>query len=1180
MASQPSSYNEERNLLRMQAWEQRNQETIQAKEAKPQNVPLFGEPYKTNKGDELSSRIQRMLGSYEDVNHPYRGLDSLATEPYTHIALPQSHQGPPHSAKSSKPPFCNQVHHMSSQNLRGPSHSNSSSQPVIGSAVSSTPNHSGHSSLNDGRISHSVHQQKKAEALPKLSANAEQHPSLHSSEQNNRDPKSTDGNTDGHKNQEFTGHRSECGTINDTITLDPQLAHKDLSLSQANKGNSLPSQTFPPLLCSKVPTIVMTQKPTAYVRPMDGQDQVISESPDLKPSPEPYTHLPEVITNKPNLDKMKMLPEILETGTNEAQQCVEDILREMTHSWPPVLTAIRTPSADEPSKSTLLPKEAECLSSAFTEKKKCNSYTDSSGIGLQSFSSLPEPVHSSGGDSASSGGSGSSSRSESDSEGPAVEPQLPPVSNSTNSKRDDPAVVCGDWQLGNWIKFSQQNSSTESQATADASDIPSYKQLLSSQSFQHATADLVNPTPESKPQLSSHQKQMSGDLSEPQQHSENSQIIPGQGKSSQFLCKDVNSCTLTTKTSENTHPSKPAKIPFSDHSVAAHSVQCEDVLAPQDKDSCFTDGPKVKTKTRRDKKSNESSDCKTHSKSTTKHRSRNRWKVGSEPGSEVSLVLYGHCSSCGVRFPSSCSCVTQQDQLSPAPPVRVSCSNTKKETVNQKDIKTPKGLQPATHSLPAKAEHKAQVPKDLHRITGSLLVKINLSLLSRVPQISGLHQEISSKVKQPAFVVDKEGGGSEAQTTKLVKTCKKNRPIKNVEIDCKALPRKKQRLENLTKNYLPADASTQPQNSRNPKEDWGRNKVKKKHGHLQQSLKEAVKESKPHKRCSDEMRESSKVVAKSRDGHKHKKSSTKHSGHSKPEKKPPKSMDAIPSSSQPTRDAGNKRPLLRIEDRQYPVKHYIKEAKRLKHKADAESDKLSKAFNYLDAAMYFVESGIAMEKDPQISMSSYTMFAETVELLKFVVKLKNPVDPSAPPSEKDFLVLCMKCQSLLQMAMFQYKQKTARTCSKTLTEHFINSSQTTHDPSACLLKGFNTSSVTSSPANTPTCSGPGSGHCEGGGGTVTVPRAIEQMALVYVNITSLILSAHDVWEQAEELAHKGSGMLAELDTVMGPLTLTSSMNSMIRYTRQGVHWLRLDSQKALLLRLLLYLLVCVCVFVH
>lgn len=125
--------------------------------------------------------------------------------------------------------------------------------------------------------------------------------------------------------------------------------------------------------------------------------------------------------------------------------------------------------------------------------------------------------------------------------------------------------------------------------------------------------------------------------------------------------------------------------------------------------------------------------------------------------------------------------------------------------------------------------------------------------------------------------------------------------------------------------------------------------------------------------------------------------------------------------------------------------------------------------------MFFVESGIAMEKDPQTSMSSYTMFAETVELLKyklivksfsvnvklhvykaseckvdsstlsrsqifkcfcffiskqelkvlapllnlihalvllhilyshrFVLKLKNTVDPSAPASEKDFSAL-------------------------------------------------------------------------------------------------------------------------------------------------------------------------------
>lgn len=48
-----------------------------------------------------------------------------------------------------------------------------------------------------------------------------------------------------------------------------------------------PSQTFPPPpLPSK--TVAMQQKPTAYVRPMDGQDQAPSESPELKPLPEEY----------------------------------------------------------------------------------------------------------------------------------------------------------------------------------------------------------------------------------------------------------------------------------------------------------------------------------------------------------------------------------------------------------------------------------------------------------------------------------------------------------------------------------------------------------------------------------------------------------------------------------------------------------------------------------------------------------------------------------------------------------------------------------------------------------------------------------------------------------------------------------------------------------------------------
>lgn len=70
--------NEERNLLRLQAWEQRNQETSQAKELNPQNVPLFGEPYKVSRVTYCSASVAPGL------------IDSDSFGPFVcnHVVLP------------------------------------------------------------------------------------------------------------------------------------------------------------------------------------------------------------------------------------------------------------------------------------------------------------------------------------------------------------------------------------------------------------------------------------------------------------------------------------------------------------------------------------------------------------------------------------------------------------------------------------------------------------------------------------------------------------------------------------------------------------------------------------------------------------------------------------------------------------------------------------------------------------------------------------------------------------------------------------------------------------------------------------------------------------------------------------------------------------------------------------
>ncbi|XP_068562872.1 AF4/FMR2 family member 1 isoform X2 [Cebidichthys violaceus] len=1150
----PWRISRERNLLRLRAWKQRNQETSQAKEANSENVPLFGVPYKTNKGDELSNRIQRMLGSYEDVNNPYPFAIEALPIPAC-LTFSQSDQGLPNPDKPTKPPFHNQIHYMSSQSQKSPS-SGYSSQPARTSAASPSPNRRGRSStlssapLNHSQLSLSAHQQqqqRRSEAhslhsalsheMSSQSPDADPPPFPHSSDQDNEDTKDTDASA-------FNLKQSPC----------------DASLLQANKSNALPSQTFPPLLSSKQPSAVMTQKPTAYVRPMDGQDQVVSESPELKSSPEPYVAIPELI-DKSDPGKTKILPPFLETRSNEVL-CVKDILREMTHAWPPLLTAIHTPSTDEPPKTLIPAKEAELVSSCPGRK---SSPADPSQLIQQTSSASFKAAHSRGVESASSSDSESSSRSESESESTVEEPPPLPVS---KVEPDAPAVARGDWQLGNWIRSSQQSSGPESQSSAHASESPARKQPPPTQSSELSLGtEVVDPTRESGPQLSTHQREFTDRPAKLQQHSESPRDNRNHRSSQKPPFVDLNSCSSSRKLSFNKHSSIPEKARCPDRAKAAIGVKCEDVVATQDRDPCSTDRPKVKTKTGRGKKSKDHGDAKRDGKRTSKHTSLDKRKAGEEP--EVPVVPCGHCPSCGVQYPVPCSCPTQSpaqpDRL--LPPARLlgisSSSKQKSETTCQRGTKIP---HKTTHKNSEKTGQIAKSSREPHRPSRPLLVKIDLRLLSRVPPT---HQEVPSIAKRSAPVVEQDGGGRDASTThKPAKTSTKS-ISQNVEVDNATLPRKKQRLEH--KNTSSNHASVKLERSCNSKDDRERKKAKKTPVPLQQPLtpKDPAKGPKVHKRSSGETRESSKEAAKSKDpSTKHKKSSGTHTEQPRFEKKPPKSSLDVSSSSQPTRKALSNRPLFRLEERQYPVKHYIKEAKKLKHKADAESDKLSKAFSYLDAAMYFVESGIAMEKDPHISMSSYTMFAETVELLKFVLKLKNSVDASASPSEKDFLSLCLKCQSLLQMAMFRHKQKTALKYSKTLADHFSNS--TAPDPSVATLNVTDTPSYVPnmpSPANTSTSSGPGSNHSVGGlavdpvGGSVVIPQAIGRVAFSYVSITTLFLSAHDNWEQAEELAQRGSGMLKELDTLLGPLSLASSMSSMVGYTRQGVHWLRLDGQK-------------------
>ncbi|XP_078402233.1 AF4/FMR2 family member 2-like [Cetorhinus maximus] len=145
------------------------------------------------------------------------------------------------------------------------------------------------------------------------------------------------------------------------------------SVLTKHTNNELYAQNLPPSLSSK--PNANQQKPTAYVRPMDGQDQAPNESPELKQSVdtdisynnESYSGLSDAKIDVPGFKAMK---ERLTIPLSKE-------VKEMTHSWPPPLTAIHTPNKGETNNSFIPAKDWQHLGIG------CNHQTERCDIHLE-----------------------------------------------------------------------------------------------------------------------------------------------------------------------------------------------------------------------------------------------------------------------------------------------------------------------------------------------------------------------------------------------------------------------------------------------------------------------------------------------------------------------------------------------------------------------------------------------------------------------------------------------------------------------------------------------------------------------------------------------------------------------------------------------------------------------------
>uniref|UniRef100_A0A8D0GA08 ALF transcription elongation factor 1 n=1 Tax=Sphenodon punctatus TaxID=8508 RepID=A0A8D0GA08_SPHPU len=1205
-------YNEDRNLLRIRERERRNQEAHQERETFPENAPLFAEPYKINKADELSSRIQNMLGNYEEVNKlistkTHQNLIGIRTSVVSLIphGKPDRPFFPEKTSSTFPPSFQDSSHHHQPMGPPPPSAPHSSRNSVYYQKF--PPRTEPSSSLHT-----------KSNSLSKSQTQGPEHSSHRDSRSGSHQKKSgRRAKEDDDDDDELQASLSELSPLLSTLSspiapLSPLHSNQHINFrpqgnskshgqtySQVNSPPQEPvvgshdnetwdglapalgvatqpsSQTFPPSLPSK--TSAMQRKPTAYVRPMDGQDQVPNESPELKPLPEeyheqPYGKIPALKTNaKPKLSKLKISSEPIEQSFPNEVQCVEEILKEMTHSWPPPLTAIHTPSTAEPSKFPFPIKESQHTGSAIQNQKQYDApsktvsqqgtsmligdleISDSedsdddqvcekpppSSIPTSAPQSQPDSVasaHSSSAESGSTSDSDTSTDSESESGSSDSETNDPPTRAST--PEPDPPTS-NKWQLDNWLtKVNQPVVPTES--LGEVAHASNGHQKSKEQGKNNSNNNCLRQCPESK---ESHSKNLSkAPRAPPELHLPTKRTCP---KYPTYAEEPPQRQTVGTK-----QPKKPAKVTAPAAPQGGLKVESEPGSYGA-KDQPSKDKPKVKTKGRP-----KSSDKKEPKPTAQEPPEKTKHKSSPHPTVKVFLdpepVKDSAGGSAPEHFPTSPLAQSQGRTATSR------TSGNKPALVVREDFHKDKFLLPFR-------DKKLSPLRDLP-VPHALVVKIELFLLSRVPQPQGKgNRQKKLEAKEPPDVRKPE---LEARKTDPPRKSVKRRKQGDVEREA---DQKKIKLEKDSKSL-----------SSSRHKDFGKMKVTKPSSetqnkdHLlppppmspaQKPAKVAQKRPKGESNPCSQLTAPSASTAKTKSSHKesssskHRKVEGKHVEHSKSNKgSAGDATNPFPVPSLPNGTSKPMRPQIKPE-KQHPVEYHIKEAKRLKHKADAMTDKVGKAFKYLDAALSFIECGIAIESYAMTPKQAYTMFAETIDLLKFVMTLKSFADSSTSTHEKIFAVLCMRCQAILYMAMFRYKKDTALKYFWSLNEHFKSSSRITQAPSPCVARGTGTPSPLSpmpSPASS-VSSQPGSNAGSCGNSSVSTLYNIPAVTSSYVSITSYILYAYDIWEHADALARKNKEFFAELNAAACTLSLNSSMPELVHYTRQGLQWLRLEA---------------------
>ncbi|XP_014068153.1 AF4/FMR2 family member 2 [Salmo salar] len=1031
--------------------------------------------------------------------------------------------------------------------------------------------------------------------------------------------------------------------------------------------SGLSTPTFPQGLHVK-PSAVQQQKPTAYVRPMDGQDQMPLDSPELKPPLEVvdvgYSNPAfgsTITSSKSKLPKLT-LTQTGEVGLSSDSSCVEEILREMTHSWPPPLTAIHTPGKAEQTRFPIPSKESQHIPSGCAGQKRCNvpvnkpatksvpqksmleddlkissdeEDTEQQGAEKPKPRSTPlsipvatsrtsDPGHSSGA-SASSSESESSSESDSDSESSSSDSECNRASRTATPEPEPPST--NKWQLDKWLnKVTPHNKAListqpERESHGLCSSQPDHSQQAP------GSQDLVPGKSKPGPtvllaQTDAKERALLSPIREKAKPKTGPKV--SEGKSSKSPAAVVEPAPARRSIGKKQPKKVECSSSLEEHSSWSKPINPSISTTPKEKEPPpLLEPPKSRTKGTSGKAApRKEPRTTTITTSTPAHpppapvldKKKHRGPSKILPKSKEFIETESSSSECHsepedlIKVPNPpCPGPSSLQTLKAAKDCNSnilsvsSLTSTCSTSISIPDSGVVGGLMedPLLSPVPIIQNELLSPLRDFEDIK-SLWVKIELSFLSRIPgqdppepppvkvepqehwEPSTKHRrqspasQQSTPVEKPPSKAKRKhksdhcnavGGSKKLRLEKdsmLLPPCIS--PIHNHKnISTKDSLRKQPRKRELLPPLLSPLSDEPPVRQRRTSECSSFSQEGSASGAL---LLPTLSCSLPPFSSSSSSSSSHKHLSKGESKFfSHSKTSSEEDTHSKPSGSfhgnGQSDSDLWSNPSSLSMDHMEpRRPKLTFNNKVHTADYYMQEAKKLKHKADALMEKYGKAVNYADGALSFIECGNAMERDPLEAKSPYTMYSETVELIRYAMRLKNFTSHSATVAEKKLAVLCNRCLSLLYLRMFKLKKDHAVKYSRSLMEYFKNSAKSSQVPSPWGANGKNTGtpsplSLSLSPVSWGSSS---TGHAgSGASGNVAIPQRIHQMAASHINITNNILRSYEHWDTAEKLATESQEFFQELDSMMEPLSQHSSMIELVRYIRQGLHWLRIEA---------------------